>query len=471
MREAHRSPLLAGWPARTMHPRHEPTDQPTKAAARGLTGLLVVAGVTSACLAIGGSMAVPEDATHPAAAAAPDPDQQKKDDEFVARFERGQRLFGRGADEEAEKIFRALLAERPEQAVVHHALGLLLQFRRKPEEAATELTAAAKLAPDEAVIQRDTGQHLVTLGRAKEALVHLARAYELWEQDVETCVAYAGALRSLGSTAQAEAVYRKAIANDANSVDAAVGLAACLVPSRPEESLRLVEKATGGWVDVALVRSLANERLARWDAASAELVRVLELAPPGAAGLTFLEAATTCAVRCGDAKLAEMAAARWIDVAGGKVPPPEATFALATAREARGDHDSALAALAAPGPIEEEPSADERARFKLLQAAILIRAGRMDDARPVLVSLTAFAPERFDCAAAERLVGPIPAERLAERAKAPELANDVAWIESIAAAMGGDREAESLERVRAASLSNPRGEFPGLLVRRDSAAK
>src|SRR5258705_450653 len=99
-------------------------------------------------------------------------------------------MFGRGSDEEAEKIFRALIVDRPEQPEVHHALGVLLQFRKKPDEAAAELAIAAKFAPEDAVIQRDTGQQLLANGRAADALPYLAIAFRLWPDDVETCVSF-----------------------------------------------------------------------------------------------------------------------------------------------------------------------------------------------------------------------------------------------------------------------------------------
>ena len=64
-----------------------------------------------------------------------DPAEIARINDFVERFRKGQRLMGGGRDDAAEKVFRDLIAEEPEAAAVHHALGLLLQFRGRHGDA------------------------------------------------------------------------------------------------------------------------------------------------------------------------------------------------------------------------------------------------------------------------------------------------------------------------------------------------
>ncbi len=429
-------------------------------ATRGLRVALAGVLVVTACVAVVGALGAPS----PAPDGAQDEASKKADDDFVARFQRAQRLMGSKRDDEAEKLLRQLIDEKPEQATVHHALAVLLQFRKRPDDATAEFVVAAKLAPDDAVIQRDAGLQFLQMGRTAEAETCLARAAKLWPEDSEALVGHGAALRALGRAAEAEAEYRRAVAANPESVDAAVGLAACLVEKNPNEAISLIAKAPGPWPDVLLVRGLSLIRLGRFDDAVKELSKIVSVAPPDLTGRDFLRGAAESLALCGDAKDAGTAAKKWFDVESAAGAPSEAAcLCLATTREATGDHVGALAALdAAP--------AKRSARTRLVRAAVLVRAARKDDAKTALEALAASDKEQFEGAAASRLLGRSTADEFAKRASAPALANDVAWIESLAAEMSGDAVAAASARARAAELSRPRGEFPGLLVP-TSAAK
>src|SRR5437867_12780 len=106
-----------------------PTESPDRrqnAAARSRPRLAAQTLVVVASIALATAVATPggDSDAKPAPA---DADERRRDDEFVARFERAQRLLGKGADAEAEELLRQLVAERPEEGAVHHALGVLLQ--------------------------------------------------------------------------------------------------------------------------------------------------------------------------------------------------------------------------------------------------------------------------------------------------------------------------------------------------------
>lgn len=405
--------------------------------------------MAGACIAA--SLAAPEPTPNDAAEA-------KRQDDFVLRFQRAQRLLGGGHDAEAEKLLRQLISEEPKQAALHHALGVLLGFRKRPADAMDEFLIAATLAPEDAVIRRDAGLHLVALQRYAEAEPHLAAAVRLWPNDLESLVGHGAALRGLGRMHEAEGVYRRAVASDADSVDAAVGLAACLVARAPEEALRLIEKAPGPWPDVLLVRGSALLELGRLEDAAAQLATIVSVAPPDASGVAFLRGAAEALVLCGDAKNAGVTAKKWIEVESTVGRPSDAAcLCLATALAAAGDHAGALAALDA-APPKRSP------RTKLLRAVVLLRVAKKDDAKSALEELAASDKSPFESAAAARLLGKKSSEELEKAAKSPERANDVAWIESVAAEAAGDASAAAAARARAAESSRPRGEFPGLLV-------
>jgi Flp pilus assembly protein TadD len=410
--------------------------------------------VLVACAGIASTIAKPEEPA-PADVAA----QKKLDDAYVERFRRAQRLMGRGADAEAEKLFRELIAEKPEEGSVHHALGLLLQFRKRPDEATAALLHAAKLSPDEPVIQRDTGMHLFSLGRAKDAEPYLATAARLWPEDVESAVGRGAVLRALGRVPEAEVEYRRAVETDPNSVDAAVGLAACLVDRDPQQALSLIEKATGQWPDVLLVRGIAHLRLDHMDVAAETLGKVVSVSPPGNAGLMFVRGAAEQLVLCGAVKHAGVAAQRWFETetaAGG--PSAGACLCLAQARLAAGDAKGALAALDA-APKNSPPE------VALLRATVLVRAQRTEDATKALEVLAAAKEPGFERSAALFLTGKLDGTAFEKLGAQKGRANDVAWIESVAFEMKGDAAGAAAARARAADASKPPGEYPGLVVR------
>ncbi len=441
-----------------------------------LAALAVTAGIAAATLVSPGESVGDDEEPRQLS-----PEEIARIDSFVARFEQGQRLMGKGRDADAERVFRDLLAERPDEAAVHHALGVVLQFRRRGDEAAAELVRAAQLAPEDAVIQRDAGLHLFAVGRGVDAERLLAIASRLAPSDVETAVGHGAALRALGRGADAEAAYRRAAKSDPNSVDAAVGLAACIVDRAPEQALALLEKSPAEWCDVAMVRGLALERLGRFDEAAQRFERAAASAPVGPEGIVFLRDAAEGLVRCGDAERALVAAQRWCaaERAAGAAKQPggpdgpvaaplagvRARFCLALATAALGRNDAALDALGAPDTLADAPPA-VRAHVGLFRAVTLLHAGRSDDARAALEALAAPDEASFERDAARRLLGRADAAALAARATEPGRGNDVAWIESLTAAAAGDAPAAESHRAAAAESSHPPGEYPGLLVHR-----
>jgi predicted Zn-dependent protease len=85
-----------------------------------------------------------------------------------------------GKADAAVRELRAMLEERPGDAVVQNALGYTLaDHGRQLEEAHSLVTAALGQAPDSAAILDSMGWVLFRQGRAQEALDYLKRASEL----------------------------------------------------------------------------------------------------------------------------------------------------------------------------------------------------------------------------------------------------------------------------------------------------
>lgn len=97
---------------------------------------------------------------------------------------RGEALLDAGRPQEAERLFRAALAVRPE-AGARDKLGLALQFQGLFEEAAEQHRAALAQQPESPVALVNLSSALHELGRSREALETARQAIELdptWSQ-------------------------------------------------------------------------------------------------------------------------------------------------------------------------------------------------------------------------------------------------------------------------------------------------
>ncbi len=414
--------------------------------------------VVAAAIGVASTLAVPGDGEP---APEPTPEEIARIDDLVRRFHHGQRLFGSGKDEQAEQVFRDLIVDAPETPEIYHALGLLLVFRKRPDEALDALREAVRLGPENPVILRDTGQILLDRGAAREAAPLFARARKVWPREVEVAVGHGTALRALGRLEEATAALRAAHEIDPGSVDARVGLAGCILLAEPAAALDLVSGLQVAWPDVALVHGLALARLDRHDEARPHLVRAADGAAPGVAGRAYLQEAAEALVRTGHAGDAALVATRW--VATFDPPSARASFCLAMALAADGKSDQALAALDAV-PADGAGPESVRRHVALFRAAVILRAGGVDAARAALTVLADADTESFERAAARRVLDRTKADWAAAISTTPGRANDVAWIESLRATLALDTESAAAHAARAHELSSPPGEYPGLLV-------
>lgn len=135
----------------------------------------------------------------------------------LAIFEEDPRLlYGRALARErmddiagAEADLRLILATDPENVAALNALGYTLADRTdRFEEALGYIEAAFALDPDNPAIIDSLGWVLFRLGRAEEALVHLERAFEAY-QDAEVAAHLGEVLWALGRQDEAREIWEQ----------------------------------------------------------------------------------------------------------------------------------------------------------------------------------------------------------------------------------------------------------------------
>src|SRR5262245_35963444 len=106
------------------------------------------------------------------------------------------RLQGREGD--AEGVLRGMIGNVPQDAGVHHALGLTLVRTKRLEEAIGELGAAAELAPEQARYAYVYAVALNSAGRGGEALPVLQASLRRHPEDRDTLLALVSFSRQAG---------------------------------------------------------------------------------------------------------------------------------------------------------------------------------------------------------------------------------------------------------------------------------
>jgi tetratricopeptide (TPR) repeat protein len=103
-------------------------------------------------------------------------------------------------DEEGERILRQGLQRAPDDAGLHHALGLALVRERRLPEAVESLARAAELAPESVRYGYVYGVALNSVGRPAEALTVLEEIHRRHPVDRDVLLALAMFSRSAGNT-------------------------------------------------------------------------------------------------------------------------------------------------------------------------------------------------------------------------------------------------------------------------------
>jgi Flp pilus assembly protein TadD len=100
------------------------------------------------------------------------------------RFTEGVEAQKAGRLEEAEGIFREILARGGRASFVYNNLGVIYQMRREHERAVLQFREAIRLQPDYAAPQILLGASLLALGKVSEATQHLEKAVNLQPQEL-----------------------------------------------------------------------------------------------------------------------------------------------------------------------------------------------------------------------------------------------------------------------------------------------
>lgn len=200
-----------------------------------------------------------------------------------------------GRLEEAERLYRALLEARPDEAEALHGLGCIAHAAGRPDIAIGLIGQAVAHAPQVAAFGVSLGLALLARGHLEEARAALHVAVLREPGLVEGHRAHAQALLRLGRAAEAEASLRRAAALAPREAPIRLALGQLLQSAgRLDEALDSLRAATelDPWAPLAW-HALAALRGARGETAAAELAfrKVAGLLPQDAAAAANLGSA------------------------------------------------------------------------------------------------------------------------------------------------------------------------------------
>lgn len=129
---------------------------------------------------------------------------------FVDLFQRGFQLHQAGQLQQAEALYRQVLAVNPNHADSLHLLGIIARQAGQPLRALKYLDKAIKIQPRAAAYRTSRGNALKDLGRTKEAEASYRDALGLQRDFPEALSNLGGLLAELGRFTEAEKVCRDA---------------------------------------------------------------------------------------------------------------------------------------------------------------------------------------------------------------------------------------------------------------------
>jgi tetratricopeptide (TPR) repeat protein len=148
-----------------------------------------------------------------------------------------------GRYNEAEPIYRQILAQDPNHAQAVYGLGLIALHVRHPDSI-NWLRRAAALQPGFAAVHNNLGNALQTQGKLEEAVASYRTALSLVPDFPEACNNLGNALHCLGRSEEAVVVCRRAVQIQPNYTDAWNNLGICLQASgHLEEAMKCYQTA------------------------------------------------------------------------------------------------------------------------------------------------------------------------------------------------------------------------------------
>jgi tetratricopeptide (TPR) repeat protein len=135
----------------------------------------------------------------------------KRKHAIEAFFQSGVRLHGAGRLQEAEQVYRQVIASAPGHAGSFHMLGVIASQCGQPEAAVACIDRAIALQPSAAIYHVNRASALLALGRLDAAQDGCRAALRLKRNCAEACQVLGHVLSDLGRPEEAIAAYNEAL--------------------------------------------------------------------------------------------------------------------------------------------------------------------------------------------------------------------------------------------------------------------
>ncbi|WP_245472562.1 sulfotransferase [Mesorhizobium sp. M7A.F.Ca.MR.148.00.0.0] len=153
-------------------------------------------------------------------------------------------LHQAGRRQEAETIYRQVLARQPKHAAAAHFLGLLLHQTRRSEEGLDLIERSVSLQPTNPDFLNNFGTVMRDLGRPAAAIDFFRGAVDLRPDQLAARDNLGSSLKQVGQFEEAEEIYRGTVARNPFHVRARIGLAETLQEAgRLDEALAVFREA------------------------------------------------------------------------------------------------------------------------------------------------------------------------------------------------------------------------------------
>ncbi|MFT4823550.1 MAG: tetratricopeptide (TPR) repeat protein [Halioglobus sp.] len=196
-------------------------------------------------------------------------------------FNRAIDLLKENAQQEAESLCRAAIAQEPSDVNFIALLGTVLLRKGDLEEAEIQLRRAVTIAPGFPRLQEDLGTVLLNLKKPADALPHLLKAAELTPDNAEAFFKLGGALKALGKHEEADRAFQRSttLSPQKGQMDQAATLFA---QGKYRESEKLAQdllRRNPRDVNAAVLLARIAMEARAFEDAEALLRRVVEIAP------------------------------------------------------------------------------------------------------------------------------------------------------------------------------------------------
>ncbi len=196
-------------------------------------------------------------------------------------FNRAIDLLKENAQDEAESLCRAAIAQEPSDVNFVALLGTILLRKGDLEEAENQLRRAVTIAPGFPRLQEDPGTVLLNLKKPAEALPHLLKAAELTPDNAEAFFKLGGALKALGKHEEADRAFQRSttLSPQKGQMDQAATLFAQGKYRESEKLAQNLLKQNPRDVNAAVLLARIAMEARAYEDAEALLRRVVEIAP------------------------------------------------------------------------------------------------------------------------------------------------------------------------------------------------